>query len=59
MRETFKASIEVDSEWLRWQNRDAAQQTILREINRILDPWFRRIEYENATSVRVREVRDE
>ena len=58
VREKFKASIEVDAEWLRWQDRDSAQSIILREINRILDPWFRQIKYENATSVRVRLVKE-
>ena len=58
MREKFKASIEVDAEWLRWQSRDDAQLVLLREINRIMDPWFRKIEFENATSVRVRQVEE-
>ena len=54
MRKTLRATIEVDAEWLRWTNRDEAQRVILREINRLTDPWFRAIAFEDATSVKVR-----
>ena len=59
MRKTHKATIEVDAEWLRWTNRDEAQRVILREINRLTDPWFRSIAFENATSVKVRRTEAE
>jgi hypothetical protein len=58
MREIFKAGIEVDAEWLRWTPAETAEHVIYREIRRILDPWHRALEMENATSVRVRQEFD-
>ena len=58
-RKVFKGELWVDAEWLRWTDRDTAQNYILREINRMVDPWFRSLDHETATAVRFRRETEE
>ena len=55
MRKVFKGSLELDAEWLRWTERDKAESIIMREIHRMVDPWYNSLTHEPATSVRFRQ----